>query len=168
MKLEFIQAGRVVNAHGIHGELRVQPIEVDALCLTHLKTLYLDGKPVHPTSNRVHKNLVLLKLPGIDDMNAALDIKGKLLFIRREDAALGPDEFFDGDLLGMEAYDAETGALLGTVKSVDPYPAHKVYTICGAHKYLIPAIPGVFIQSVNLEENRMDIHMMEGLATDEN
>lgn len=168
MKQEYIQIGRIVNAHGIHGELRVQPIKVDAPFLTRFKTFYIDGQPVHPTSNHVHKSLILLKLPGIDDMNAALDMKGKILSIRREDAHLGANEYFDEELLGVEAYDADTGMLLGTVKSVELYPAHKIYTICGAREYLIPAVPGVFIQSLDLEQNRMEIHMMEGLATDEN
>lgn len=168
MKLEYIKVGRIVNAHGIRGELRVQPMEVDASFLTRFKTFYLDGQPVHPTENHVHKSLILMKLPGIEDMDAALNMKGKILAIRRDDAHLGPDDCFDEELLGVEAYDADTGALLGTVKSVENYPAHKVYTIRGQREYLVPAVPGVFIQSLDLEQNRMEIHMMEGLATDEN
>lgn len=168
MKLEYIQVGRIVNAHGIRGELRVQPMKVDAPFLTRFKTFYIDGNPVRPTANHVHKSLILLKLPGIDDMDAALDMKGKILSVRREDAHLGPGEYFDEELLGVEAYDADTGTLLGTVKSVEAYPAHKVYTVRGAREYLIPAVPDVFIKSLNLEQNRMEIHMLEGLATDEN
>lgn len=168
MKLEYVNIGRIVNAHGIRGELRVQPIEVDAPFLTRFKTFYLDGQPVYPTENHVHKSLILMKLPGIDDMNAALNLKGKILAILREDAHLGANECFDAELLGVEAYDADNGTLLGTVKSVESYPAHKIYTIRGQREYLVPAVPGIFIQSLDLEQNRMEIHMMEGLATDEN
>ena len=71
MKQEYIQIGRIVNAHGIHGELRVQPIKVDAPFLTRFKTFYVDGKPVQPTANHVHKSLILMKLPGIDERLAA-------------------------------------------------------------------------------------------------
>lgn len=168
MKLEYIQVGRIVNAHGTRGELRVQPIRVDAPFLTRFKTFYVDGKPVQPTANHVHKSLILMKLPGIDDMNAALNMKGKVLSVRRDDAALDDGEYFDEELTGVEVYDADTGAMLGTVKAVEAYPAHKVYTVQGQREYLIPAVPGVFIQSLNLEENRMEVHMLEGLATDEN
>ena len=86
MKQEFIQVGRIVNAHGIRGEVRVQPRRVSPALLTRCKTFYIDGQAVVPTANHVHKDMVLLKLPGVDDMNAALDLKGKDLYIRRADA----------------------------------------------------------------------------------
>ena len=119
MKLEFIEVGQIVNAHGIRGEVRVQPLGQDPAFLTRFKTLYLNGKPVQPTANHVHKNLVLLKL-------------------------------------------------LGELTTVTPYPAHKVYTVQGQREYLIPAVPGVFIQSVDLEANVMEVHIWEGMASDEN
>ena len=75
MKQEFIRVGRIVNAHGIRGEVRVQPRRVSPALLTRCKTFYIDGQPVTPTANHVHKELVLLKLPGVDDMNAALTYK---------------------------------------------------------------------------------------------
>ena len=67
----------------------------------------------------------------------------------------------------MEVYDAATGALLGELRRVDPYPAHKVYTVKGEKEYLIPAVKGAFIHSVDLDANRMEVHVWEGLATDE-
>ena len=113
MKLETINVGRIVNAHGIKGEVRVQPRDGDPYFLTEFKTFYIDGKPVTPTSNHVHKSLVLMKFPGVDDMNAALTWKDKVLYIRREDAHLPEGEYFDDELLGVEVYDEATGALLG-------------------------------------------------------
>ena len=77
MRLETIKIGRIVNAHGIRGEVRVQPDGQDPAFLTRFKTFYLDGAPVTPTANHVHKSLVLMKFPGVDDMNAALALKGK-------------------------------------------------------------------------------------------
>ena len=77
MKLEMIHVGRIVNAHGIRGEVRVQPRDGDPDFLTRFKTFYIDGRPVVPTACHVHKSLVLMKLPDVDDMNAALAYKGK-------------------------------------------------------------------------------------------
>ena len=167
MKLEMIKVGRIVNAHGTRGEVRVQPRDADPYFLTEFDTFYIDGKPVTPTANHVHKSVVLMKLPGVDDMDAALALKEKVLYIRREDADLPDDECFDDELLDMEVYNAATGELLGTIVRVDPYPAHKVYTVKGKKQYLIPAVKGAFIQSVNLDDNRMEVNVWEGLATDE-
>ena len=167
MRLETIQVGRIVNAHGIRGEVRVQPMGQDPQFLTRFKTLYLDGQPVRPTANHVHKSLVLMKFPGVEDMNAALALKGKILSIRRADAHLPEGECFDDELLDMEVYDQDTGSLLGRVVRVEDYPAHKVYTVRGEKEYLIPAVSGVFIKSVDLDANRMEVHILEGMATDE-
>ena len=167
MKLETINVGRIVNAHGIKGEVRVQPRDGDPYFLTEFKTFYIDGKPVTPTANHVHKSLVLMKFPGVDDMNAALTLKDKVLYIRREDAHLPEGEYFDDELLGVEVYDEATGALLGEIKQVETYPASKVYTVKGEKEYLVPAVKDAFIRSVDLDKNRMEIHLWEGLATDE-
>ena len=167
MKLETINVGRIVNAHGIRGEVRVQPRDGDPYFLTEFKTFYIDGKPVTPTANHVHKSLVLMKFPGVDDMNAALTLKDKVLYIRREDAHLPEGEYFDDELLGVEVYDEATGALLGEIKQVETYPASKVYTVKGEKEYLVPAVKDAFIRSVDLDRNRMEIHLWEGLATDE-
>ena len=166
MRLETIKIGRIVNAHGIRGEVRVQPEGQDPAFLTRFKTFYLDGAPVTPTANHVHKSLVLMKFPGVDDMNAALALRGKDLFIRREDAGLEDGAYFDDELLGMEVVDADTGAVLGELVKVENYPAHQVYTVRGAREYLIPAVPEVFIQSVSLEDNRMSVHVWEGMSGD--
>ena len=167
MKLETINVGRIVNAHGIKGEVRVQPRDGDPYFLTEFKTFYIDGKPVTPTANHVHKSLVLMKFPGVDDMNAALTWKDKVLYIRREDAHLPEGEYFDDELLGVQVYDEATGALLGEIKQVETYPASKVYTVKGEKEYLVPAVKDAFIRSVDLDKNRMEIHLWEGLATDE-
>ena len=51
MRLETIKIGRIVNAHGIRGEVRVQPDGQDPAFLTQFQTFYLDGAPVTPTAN---------------------------------------------------------------------------------------------------------------------
>ena len=167
MKLEMIQVGRIVNAHGIRGEARVQPRDGDPHFLTQFKTFYIDGHPITPTANHVHKSLVLMKFPGVDDMDAALRYKEKVLYIRRADAHLPEGECFDDELLGMEVYDEATGALLGEITAVESYPASKVYTVRGEREYLIPAVKDAFIRSVDLDTNRMEVHVWEGMATDE-
>lgn len=104
MRLETIKIGRIVNAHGIRGEVRVQPRRVSPHCLTRCKTFYIDGQPSPPTANHVHKELVLLKFPGVEDMNAALAYKGKTLH-PTFDVVLPEGEYFDDELIGLEVHD---------------------------------------------------------------
>ena len=122
MKQEFIRVGRIVNAHGIRGEVRVQPRRVSPALLTRCKTFYIDGQPITPTANHVHKELVLLKLPGVDDMNAALALKDKDLYIRREDAHL--EDFIRDDEAGIPVDEAGRQLLrrelLNVLKSLTP------------------------------------------------
>ena len=109
-----------------------------------------------------------LARPGVEDMNAALALKGRDLYIRREDLRLGEGEYFDDELLGLDVYSADSGECLGELVAVESYPAHKLYTVRGQREFLVPAVKDVFIQSVDLEDNRMEIHVWEGMTADEN
>ena len=142
MRPDFIPVGAVVNAHGIRGEVKVNPAGFDPEFIASFKTLYIGGQPVKVISARVHKSTVLLALPGVVTMDDALALKGKTVSIRRTDAKL---------------------------PKVLHYPAHKVYQVRGgAHEYLIPAVPEVFIASADPDAGIIRVHMMKGLATDEN
>lgn len=167
MKLEFITAGKIVNAHGIRGDVKILPQGLDPALITSCPTLYIDGKPYAPTANREHKGCVLAKLPGIDDMDAALSMKEKKVTLRRSDMALPEDYSFDEELLGLKALDAETGRELGTLEEVMDYPAHKVYAIRGGDdEYLVPAVPA-FVAGVDLDANIIKIHVWEGMGSHE-
>lgn len=169
MRPEFIPVGTVVNAHGIRGEVKVNPSGFDPEFIASFKTLYIGGQAVKVRSARVHKSTVLLALPGVDTMDDALALKGKAVAIRRTDAKLPAGQYFDAELEGCTVLDDATGETLGTLDKVLHYPAHKVYQVRGgAHEYLIPAVPGVFIAAVDPEGETIRVHMMKGLATNEN
>lgn len=162
MKLDYILVGRIVNAHGIKGEVRVQPRDGDPHFLTRFRTFYMDGRPVSPTASHVHKSFLLMKLPGVEDMNAALDLRGRDLYICREDAALPDGEWFDDELLGLTVVD-EAGTPLGELVAVENYPAHKVYTVRGDREYLIPAVKDAFILDIDMDAGRMTVRVWEGM-----
>ena len=164
MKLETIRVGQIVGVHGIRGELRVLPRDGDLDFLTRFKTFLLDGRPVSPIACRVHKGMALMKLPGVEDRTAAEALRGKGLCIRREDAALPEGEYFDDELLGMDVYNGETGECVGELAAVEQYPASKVYTIRGVKEFLVPAVKDAYILSIDMENNRMDIRVWEGLV----
>lgn len=93
MRPAFIPVGQIVNAHGIRGEVKVTPHGFDPEFLTEFDTIYIDNQPVKVRSARVHKSTVLMTLPGVDDMDAALALKGKTVSIRRTDAHLPQGSF---------------------------------------------------------------------------
>ena len=168
MQLEFITAGRIVNTHGIRGEIKLLPQGMEPELLAGCGTLYIGGKPYALTSGRVHKGCLLAKLKGVDDMDDALSLKGKTAAVRREDIALPEGEYFDEELAGLAVRDAETGETLGKLEEVLHYPAHDIYAVRGGKdEYLVPAVPA-FIAAIDVLGGTMDIHMMEGLGTHEN
>ena len=168
MELEFITAGQIVNTHGIRGEVKILPQGVEPELLAQCSPLYVDGRPLTPAACRLHKGCLLVKLQGVDDMDGALALKGKTVSIRRESAPRPSSGYFDQELVGLTARDAETGQELGQVEEVLTYPAHRIYAIRGGRdEYLVPAVPA-FIAGIDLAGGTMDIHMMEGLGTHEN
>ncbi len=163
MELEFIAAGQIVNTHGVRGEVKLLPQGVEAETLLLCGTLYIAGKPVVPAARRVHKGCLLLKLPGVDDMDTALSLKGKAVAIRRSDVTLPEGVYFDEELVGLTARDAATGETLGRVDEV-----LKVYAVRGGKdEYLIPAVPA-FVAAIDLPGGTMDIHVWEGMGSHEN
>ena len=168
MELEFITVGSIVNTHGIRGEVKVLPQGMEAELLRGCKTLYINGTPCTVEFSRVHKGCLLVKLVGVDDMDTALTYKNKTVTIRRKDVKLPEGVFFDQELLGLTARDAETGEELGKVEEVLDYPAHKVYVVRGGRdEFLIPAVPA-FVQSIDMDNATMEIHVWKGMGSHEN
>ncbi len=166
MKLTYVEVGQIVNTHGVRGELKVQPWCDYPEQFLDFETLYLDGQPIKPLTIRIHKNNVLLTLPGINDMDAALHLKNKVLSVHRDEIELPEGHYLNAELMGMCVVDAATGDEIGTIKDVLIYPANNVLVIKGKKEYLIPAVPSV-IEKTDLDTNTMTIHLMKGMATDE-
>ena len=164
MKQEYVRVARIAGVHGIRGELRALPLDGGPDFLAGFKTFYLEGKAAAAESCRVHKGMALLKLEGVEDRTAAESLRGKELLVRRADARLPEGEYFDAELIGLDVYNGETGECVGELTRVERYPAGKVYTVRGVREFLVPAVKDAFILGVDLENNRMDIRMWEGLT----
>ena len=167
MKLEQVEVGQIVNTHGVRGEMKVQPwCDTPEQFLT-FPTLYLDGAPVKPAAVRIHKSIVLLTLPGVEDMDAALHLKNKVLSVRRQDMHLAEGRYLNAELIGLTVLDSASGAAIGVIRDVLVYPANNVLAVKGEREYLIPAVPSV-IESTDLDAGIMTVRLMKGMATDEN
>lgn len=110
MKKKFLEIGKIVTTHGVMGEVKVYPWCDTPAFLTGFSTLYFHkGKdPVSVQQARVHKNMVLLKLQGIDTVEAA-GAAQQILYADRADMPLEKGEYFIQDLIGLTVVDAGTG-----------------------------------------------------------
>ena len=165
MKQPFLEAGQIVNTHGIRGEVKIQSWCDTPEFLCGFSTLYLDGSPIQVRSARPHKGCAIVSLEGVDDVNQAMVLKGKTVCIRREDAHLPKGHFFLADVEGLPVYDAASGALLGTVTEVLTPPAHNVYIVTGTGKrYMIPAVDA-FVAETNIDDGYLKVNLIEGMES---
>ena len=162
MRLQFIEAGEIVTTHGVKGEVKVLPwVDApDVLC--EFDRCRIDGVEYTIESCRIQKTCNLVKLPGVDTMEAAQALHGKTLEIYRDDT--DPDIIFAAELIGMEVYQEDV--LLGKLVDVLDYPGNKVYVVKGKHEYMIPAVKE-FILSTDMDANVMQVKIIEGMRSDE-
>ena len=166
----MFEIGTIVKPQGIRGELRVFPTTDDPARFNFLvgeEILLRLGNTERQyklQQARQQKNLVIIKLDGVDDRNMAETLVRGIILIPDEKALpLEEGEYFVRDLIGLNVVD-ETGQHIGKIDDVLQTNANDVYVIDTGEgdSFMIPAIKNV-IQSVSLTEKKMTIHMMEGL-----
>lgn len=162
--MDLIETGKIVNTHGVRGELKVVPWADDATVFQNFETVYVDNTPYAVRSVRFQGQNVLLKLEGINDMTAAEGLKNKVIFADRTDFDLPDGTYFIADLIGITVVEDETGNELGKLTDVLPTGSNDVYEITfpDGKKQYIPAIKDC-VRSTDLEAKQMRIHVMEGL-----
>ncbi|MDO5400847.1 MAG: ribosome maturation factor RimM [Eubacteriales bacterium] len=163
MKLQFIEAGEIVTTHGVRGECKVLSWLDDPAMLCEFDRCRIGGKAYTVESCRVQKTCNLLKLSGVDTMEAAQALRGRVVELYRED--IDGDVIFAAELVGVEVFAGEES--IGKISEVLDYPGNSVYVVQGDHEYMIPAVKQ-FILSTDLEANRMQVKLLEGMRTDEN
>lgn len=163
MKLPFIEAGEIVTTHGVRGEMKILTWLDSPEDLCDFGRCRIDGKEYRIENCRVQKTCNLLKVSGIDTMEAAQTMRGKIVELYRED--ISDDVIFGAELIGVNVYAQDT--LLGKIEDVLDYPGNQVYVVRGEHEYLIPAVKA-FVLSTDLDANRMQVNIIEGMRSDEN
>ena len=162
MRLQFIEAGEIVSTHGVRGEVKVLPWLDCPEYLVDFERMRIDGKDYAVESCRVQKTCNLVKLQGIDTMEAAQAMRGKTVEIYRED--VDAEVIFAAELIDVEVF--ANGVSIGIITDVLDYPGNSVYVVKGEYAYMIPAVKQ-FILSTDLDANRMEVRLIEGMRTDE-
>jgi 16S rRNA processing protein RimM len=163
MRLQFVEAGEIVSTHGVRGEAKVLCWLDDPEMLCEFDRCVIDGKEMIMEQVRVQKTCNLVKFQGVDTMEAAQAMRGKIVKLYRED--IDDEVIFAAELIGVEVF--SEGQCIGKIKEVLDYPGNSVYVVKGQHEYMIPAV-NQFILSSDLEANRMEVKLIEGMRSDEN
>jgi len=162
MKLQFVEAGEIVTTHGVKGEVKVLPWLDSPEDLCDFDRCRIEGKDYAIESCRVQKTCNLVKLSGIDTMEAAQAMRGKQIELYRED--IDDEVIFAAELIGVEVFC--DGKLIGKISDVLDYPGNSVYMVKGEYEYMIPAVKE-FILSTDMEKNEMQVRIIEGMRSDE-
>ena len=167
----YLRVGIFTSTHGIKGEVCVYPTVDDKTRFRLLKHVFFDTgkgmKEMEVESVRFHKNLVLIKFSGYDEINQILPFKGMSLFIDRKDAVPLPEgRYYIADLLGCRVVTDE-GRDLGVVRDVLETGANDVFVVRGEKNgapkdYLIPHIDEC-VRNVDIEQALITVHMLDGL-----
>ena len=168
MKKQFLDCGKIVGTHGIKGEVRIEPWADSPAFLCAFKTLYLDerGETAIRVKSRPHKNITLCKIEGVDTIEAAERLRGRIVYIDRDDVRLDEGVHFVQDLIGSEVRDYDTDAFYGTLTDVLRTGANDVYEITrDGRQYLAPVIDEV-VRAIDTENGVVRITPMKGIFDD--
>lgn len=166
---EFLEIGKIVGTHGIKGELRVDPWCDSPAFFCKFKTLYFKkGEEKLEVKSRPHKNIAIMYIKGIDSVEQADLLRGRVLYINRKDASLPKDSYFIQDILGAKVVDSETGEEYGKITDVLKTGANDVYQVTDENKkdYLVPVIDSVVL-NVDVEAGIVTVKPMKGIFNDE-
>lgn len=167
MRRQYLELGKIVGTHGVRGEMRVQPWCDSPAFFQQFHTLYFSKGGEDPTkviSSRPHGNVMLLKLEGINTVEAASVLRGRVLFMNRDDADLAQGDYFIQDLIGCRVIDADTERLYGTLTDVSATGANDVWHVQdgSGREYLLPAIPPVVIDT-DVDHEEIKIRPLKGI-----
>ena len=167
---DYLEICRIVATHGVRGEMKAELYCDSAAFLAKAKTLYWDAqgqRPVNIRGVRAQGNVILLRLDGITDMDAARAQVGRVYYLAKADARLPKGRYFIDDLLDCEVADADTGRVYGRLTNVEHPAAQDIYTVTDAagEEHMLPAVPE-FVKTIDMENRRILITPIEGMFTD--
>lgn len=165
MKKNYLEIGKIVGTHGIRGELRVELWCDNGEFFSYFKKLYLDnqGNEQISVKSRPHKNIALMKIKGLENIDDAIPLVGKVLYMDRKDCPLPDDVYFVQDIIGCQVRNINDDTLYGTVTDVLRTGANDVYQVQGDKgMVLIPKIDDI-VKEVDVDKELILIEPMKGL-----
>lgn len=157
------EVGKIVNTFGIKGQVKVAVYTEDISNFKNNSKVYVNEQEMQVENSRLQKNMLILKLKGIDNMNDAENLKGSIIKVDRSKKNLPEGTYYIADLIGLDVY-TEDGNLFGKVIDIYNTGANDIYTIktLDEKEILLPAIKEV-IKQVDLQNERIIVHILKGL-----
>lgn len=164
---QFLETAKIVAAHGIRGEVRCQYFCDSAEFLCEFEELYLDKngeKPIEITRAYPHKNVVIMKIDGVDSIEDAQKLIGKTLYMNRDDVELDEGVYYIQDIIGLVVKDIDSGEVYGKISEVYQNGATDVYSIKKENgtELMFPYIDEV-VKKIDIDAGEMLIKPLEGL-----
>lgn len=163
--MEKIKIGRIVNAVALRGEVKVYNYSGYRERYEELDRIIVDDTPYEIEKVRYQQHMVILKLAGVDDRNAAEAMKNRDVFITEDDLReLPEDTFYIRDLIGLSVIDDDTEDVIGTIKNVLQPSSQDIYVVKleKGGETMIPAV-SQFVRKVSVEEGFVRVHLIEGM-----
>ncbi len=157
----FLEIGKIINTHGVRGEVKLEPWADSPQQLKSLKNLWLDSRALPILECRVHGRFVIMKLEGVDSVEAAMVLKGKVVRADRAELPLAEGSFFIQDMIGLPVLD-QNGSEIGVLREVLDYPAGRVFVVQGKTEHLIPE-KGGFFTSLDPSLGHLEVSLLEGM-----
>lgn len=163
--MDYIYIGKIVNTHGIKGELRmISNFKYKDLVFVKEMSIYIGDQKIKETieSYRPHKKFDMITLEGYNNINEVLKYVGKDVYVERKALKLSEDEFLDEDLIGLEVY--ADNNFIGTVNGIISNSSNDLISIItyDNKEVLIPYID-VFIKEIDLKNKKIVVNLIEGL-----
>lgn len=168
MRKRYLEIGKIVGTHGLKGEMRVEPWCDTPAFFCMFQTLYLqEGGKKLSVCSRAHKRMAIMKAEGIDTVEQADLMRGKVLYMDRNDVALEEDVYFIQDIIGLRVLDVDSGKKYGVITDVFKTGANDVYQVTDNEKkeFLLPVIDQI-IKKTDIEGGVVLIKPMKGLFED--
>ncbi|MBQ9071574.1 MAG: 16S rRNA processing protein RimM [Bacilli bacterium] len=161
--MNLIYLGKLVNTHGIKGEVRIiSDFKYKEVVFKKGSKLYIDNKSYIIETYRVHKNYDMVKLDNINSIDDALNIKGLNVYINRDEYEF--NGYLDEDLIGLSVYDNEK--YKGKVIDIYKTNNHDLLVIDGIKRHMVPNINN-FVKEVDLDNKKIYIEYIGGLDNED-
>lgn len=159
--MDLIETGKIVNTHGLRGEVKIEPWADSPEDFCGFERLFIDGAEHKVEKARVQKRFVIAKLGGIDSIEAAESVKNRVVYVDRADIELEEGGYLLTDLIGCTVRD-EGGAGLGRITDILTPPGGEVLEIRGEREILVP-LNGGFVVDVDTEAKVVTVRLIEGM-----
>ncbi len=156
--MKFVCVGKVVKIVGLKGEVKVDTNMPEEFLIN--KSIVVADSTYEITKKRIHKNMPVIKLNGVNSYEEAELLLRKDVYIEKEHFEIDNDEYFESDLLGLKV--ENDGKIIGELKKIIPLGHSDLYVVEGASEIMIPSRKE-FVKDIDLEKGIIKVELLEGM-----